>query len=204
MAKIQCGVKPDIFKITPPLVPCDLVGAVGAPSACQRGDVMVVTKPTWTGSKARQSHRAHAGENLPGSRGTRQRVPQGHECIYPEVLAQDLPCLGGAQLAIDVTLRSGRRWMRSGEWRQGFVGKLAGGLSSRETSIWMCTTLETPGDWKWWRMGCPLLEEPNWQWTPPPWSAFFWEMGLQEQAQREGTALRWGPKVLRFFFLSPA
>ena len=78
-------------------------------------------------------------------------------------------------------------------WRQGFVGKLAGGLrptSSCETSIWMCTTRATPGDWKSWRMGCSFSEEPNWQWTPPL-SAFFGEMGLQEQGQREGTVLRW-------------
>ena len=49
---------------------------------------------------------------------------------------------------------------------------------------------ETPGDWKWWRMGCLFSEEPNWLWTPP-WSAFFGEMGLREQGQREGTVLRW-------------
>ena len=58
------------------------------------------------------SNRTDAGPNLSGGRCTRQVqcVLEGHvrpddECRIG-VLAQDLPCFGGAQLAVDITLRS--------------------------------------------------------------------------------------------------
>ena len=63
--------------------------------------------------EAGHSHRANGGTNLPGGwrSGAIQCVSPRHEHRSlqrgrVEVLAQDLPCFGGAQLAVDVTLVS--------------------------------------------------------------------------------------------------